>query len=50
VVVLYVDGFLYCGSVGDSRAVMASTQQPDDLPTPAVILNEEERAALQGAK
>jgi serine/threonine protein phosphatase PrpC len=46
VIVLYVKGFLYCGSVGDSRAVVGTAKRPDDLPTPAVVLNEEERAAL----
>lgn len=43
------DGFLYCASVGDSRAVLGTTDLPEVLPAPSTI-NKSERKLLEEVK
>jgi serine/threonine protein phosphatase PrpC len=43
-------GTLFCGSVGDSRAIIGTTLEPDTLPTPTAKMHENERLILEDAK
>jgi serine/threonine protein phosphatase PrpC len=50
ILVLSYKGTLYCGSAGDSRAVIGTLVAPDRLPTKPAVMNEEDRRALSTIK